>query len=110
MEVVEAPDYSLPDDEDLYQAPVKNKPKRKKRGLKKKDKEALGLSTGRRTTRGPQPAPPPVKPRSLFFAFAQPCVPLLTLALQVGHAAECRTELPARRSEADGCVCTGIFV
>ncbi len=107
------PDYSMPDEDDLYEAPAKaakSKPKRKKRGLKKKDKEALGLSTGRRTTRGPQPAAQPAaKPRSLFFVLdVVACVPPLNEVLQVGHPARCRTELPAQRSEANGCLRAGI--
>ena len=45
------PDYSLPADDELYQ-----KPKRKKRGLRKKDKTALGVAQGRRSVARRRPA------------------------------------------------------
>jgi hypothetical protein len=50
MEVIEAPDYSLPEEDELFQKPAKAK--RKKRGLRKKDKEALGMTARGGTTRG----------------------------------------------------------
>ena len=54
------PDYSLPDDDDLADLAktntVSEKPKRKKRGLKKKDKQALGV--GRRATVRHEPQSP----------------------------------------------------
>jgi hypothetical protein len=49
MEVVEAPDYSLPEDDELFQKPAKAK--RKKRGLRKKDKDALGMTSLRGSAR-----------------------------------------------------------
>ncbi len=56
------PDYSLPDDE--YEKP-KAKPKRKKRGLKKKDKAVLGVGASRRgTVRGEES-----KPKFFFFLY-----------------------------------------
>jgi hypothetical protein len=58
------PDYSLPDDE--YEQP-KAKPKRKKRGLKKKDKVVLGVGASRRgTVRGTDDS----KPKYIFFSWS----------------------------------------
>ena len=56
------PDYSLPEEDELFQKTATAK--RKKRGLRKKDKEALGLTGRRGTAREGEPSGrnPPASP------------------------------------------------